>query len=118
MERGIMFAHRSIVEHEVLQRVMQTEPEKLLPTLTVESNRIREGIAGFLVPYLLARGMAAGVDLARGGRLPGPDGALLHVLARAVGPDRPGTGGPAGPLRAAGRCGACRTPIRSVARMR
>ena len=63
MERGIMFAHRSIVEHEVLQRVMQTEPEKLLPTLTVESNRIREGIAGFLEPYLLARGLAAGVDL-------------------------------------------------------
>ena len=45
MERGIMFAHRAIVEHEVLQRVMETEPDKLLPILTVESNRIREGIA-------------------------------------------------------------------------
>lgn len=64
MEWGIIFAHRSILEHEVLQRVMQTEPEKLLPTLTVESNRIREGIADFLAPYLLARGIAAGVDLA------------------------------------------------------
>ena len=51
MERGIMFAHRSIVEHEVLQRVMQTEPDKLLPALTVESNRIREGIAEVLAPY-------------------------------------------------------------------
>ncbi len=64
MERGIMFAHRSIVEHEVLQRVMQTEPEKLLPALTVESNRIRQGIAEFLVPFLEKRGVAAGVDLA------------------------------------------------------
>jgi AcrR family transcriptional regulator len=63
MERGIMFAHRSIVEHEVLQRVMQTEPEKLLPTLTVESNRIREGIADFLAPYLEQRGVADGVQL-------------------------------------------------------
>ena len=63
MERGIMFAHRSIVEHEVLQRVMQTEPEKLLPALTVESIRIREGIAEFLVPYLEHRGVAPGVDL-------------------------------------------------------
>jgi AcrR family transcriptional regulator len=63
MERGIRFAHRSIVEHEVLQRVMQTEPEKLLPTLTVESVRIREGIAQFLVPYLRQRGVAEGVDL-------------------------------------------------------
>ena len=63
MERGIMFAHRAIVEHDVLQRVMQTEPEKLLPALTVESNRIRRGIAEFLVPYLEQRGVAEGVDL-------------------------------------------------------
>jgi AcrR family transcriptional regulator len=63
MERGIAFAHRSIVEHEVLQRVMQTEPEKLLPALTVESNRIRQGIAEFLVPYLRQRGVVEGVDL-------------------------------------------------------
>lgn len=64
MERGITFAHRSIVEHEVLQRVMLTEPDKLLPILTVESNRIREGIAVVLAPYLDDRGLAAGVDLA------------------------------------------------------
>ena len=64
MERGLTFAHRSIVEHEVLQRVMQTEPEKLLPALTFESTRIRQGIAGFLPPYLEQRGMADGVDLA------------------------------------------------------
>jgi AcrR family transcriptional regulator len=63
MERGIMFAHRSIVEHEVLQRVMQTEPEKLLPALTFESIRIRGGIAEFLIPYLEQRGVAEGVDL-------------------------------------------------------
>ncbi len=64
MERGLTFAHRSIVEHEVLQRVMQTEPEKLLPALTFESTRIRQGIAGFLSPYLEQRGLADGVDLA------------------------------------------------------
>jgi AcrR family transcriptional regulator len=62
MERGIVFAHRAILEHEVLQRVLQTEPEKLLPALTVESNRIRSGIAAFLVPYLEERGIAEGVD--------------------------------------------------------
>jgi len=64
MERGIMFAYRSILEHEVLQRVMQTEPDKLLPILTVESNRIREGIAGVLAPFVTGRGLAPGVDLA------------------------------------------------------
>lgn len=62
MERGIVFAHRAILEHEVLQRVMQTEPEKLLPALTFESIRIRDGIAAFLVPYLEQRGLAPGVD--------------------------------------------------------
>jgi hypothetical protein len=31
--------------------------------LTVESVRIRQGIAEFLVPYLRQRGVAAGVDL-------------------------------------------------------
>jgi AcrR family transcriptional regulator len=64
MEEGITFAHRSIVEHDVLQRVMQTEPETLLPALTIESTRIRHGIAGFLTPYLEQRGLADGVDLA------------------------------------------------------
>ncbi len=64
MERGIVFAHRAILEHDVLQRVLQTEPEKLLPALTVESNRIRAGVADFLEPYLVERGLADGVDLA------------------------------------------------------
>jgi AcrR family transcriptional regulator len=63
MEWGLVFAHRSILEHEILQRVMQTEPEKLLPALTVESVRLRQGIAAFLVPYLAERGVASGVDL-------------------------------------------------------
>jgi AcrR family transcriptional regulator len=63
MEQGIMFAHRAILGHDVLQRVMQTEPDKLLPALTFESIRIREGIATFLVPYLAQRGVAPGVDL-------------------------------------------------------
>ncbi len=74
LERGLVFARRSIVDHEVLQRVMQTEPDRLLPTLTVESNRIRQGIALFLLPYLAARGVAPGVDPAE----------AADVLARMV----------------------------------
>jgi AcrR family transcriptional regulator len=50
--RGLPFAHRSIVEHQVLQRVLQTEPGLLLPKLTVETNRVTALISGFLVPYL------------------------------------------------------------------
>ena len=95
-----MFAHRAIVEHEVLQRVMQTEPEKLLPALTVESNRDpRSWWPSFLTPYLVRHGVAEGVDLDGGGRLPGPDGPLLHRRHRAGGtsttrPRWPGWSGP------------------------
>jgi AcrR family transcriptional regulator len=63
MERGLAFAHRAIVEHEVLQRILLTEPELLLPTLTVESTGTVEMIAEFLVPYLTRHGLAPGVDV-------------------------------------------------------
>jgi len=51
---GLRFAHAEIEAHEVLQRVLADEPERLLPILTVESFRIRELVAAFLVPYLEA----------------------------------------------------------------
>lgn len=63
MERGIAFAHRALLDHEVLQRVLQTEPESVLPTLTVESNRIRGVIADFLVPSLRRHDLVEGIDL-------------------------------------------------------
>ena len=63
MERGLVFAHNAILEHEVLQRILQTEPEMLLPRLTVEANETHKLIAAFLVPYLVRHGMAEGMDL-------------------------------------------------------
>jgi AcrR family transcriptional regulator len=65
MERGLMFARNAILEHEVLQRILQTEPEILLPNLTVEANRIHELVASFLAPYLVRHGVAEGTDLNR-----------------------------------------------------
>lgn len=62
MERGLAFAHRAIQDHEVLQRILQTEPEVLLPTLTVESQGTQELVAAFLVPYLQRHRLASGVD--------------------------------------------------------
>jgi AcrR family transcriptional regulator len=63
LERGLVFARRAILEHEVLQMVLQTEPEVLLPTLTVESNRTIGMISGFLVPYLQRHPLAEGVGI-------------------------------------------------------
>ena len=63
MERGLVFAHNAILDHEVLQRILQTEPEILVPRLTVEANETHTLIAAFLVPYLVRHGMVEGAEL-------------------------------------------------------
>jgi len=64
---GLSFAHRSVVEHAVLQKVLATEPETLLPLMTVEQHRVLGYIAAYLRPLLeseQATGrLRAGVDL-------------------------------------------------------
>src|SRR5436190_3375993 len=52
LEEALLFAHRAVEDHEVLQKILVTEPERLLPQLTVESQRVLAFIAAFLVPYL------------------------------------------------------------------
>ncbi len=117
MERGLMFAHRAIVEHEVLQRVLETEPELLLPNLTVEAHRTTGLIAEFLLPYLVVHGVTPGVNpeeaaeflarmvlsyIASPGRwdLNDPDQVSelvrAELLAGMVRPATPGTGEPPG----------------------
>lgn len=59
VEDGLVFARKALAGHGVFQRVVETEPDRLLPLLTVESHRIIPLIAGFLVPYL-ERECAAG----------------------------------------------------------
>ena len=67
LEEALGFARRALGEHAVFQRVMQTEPERLLPLLTVESFRILPRIGAFVVPYLErerdAGRLRAGVDI-------------------------------------------------------
>jgi len=52
-ERGLVFAHRSLTEHLVLRKILDTEPERQLPLLTVESAKTLPFIADFLHPYLV-----------------------------------------------------------------
>ena len=52
LEEAVYFAHRALQEHAVLQKILQTEPERLLPELTVESGRLITLIQAFLLPYL------------------------------------------------------------------
>ena len=46
---GIVFAHRSIEEHEVLQRLLRTEPELLTPQLSLDTPRILNLLRTFFV---------------------------------------------------------------------
>ena len=77
-ERGLVFAHRSVTEHLVLRKILDTEPERLLPLLTVESAKTLPFIADFLHPYLVREAeqgrLRSGVEIDR----------AAEYLARAI----------------------------------
>jgi AcrR family transcriptional regulator len=58
LEEALIFAHRAIEQHEVLQRVLQTEPDRLLPQMSVDSERVLGWIRTFLRPAVDAHGAA------------------------------------------------------------
>lgn len=70
---GLVAARLMVSEHELYQRVMATEPELILPLMTVESVRLRETIGEYLRPWVERAGVA-----------PGPIEALLDYLSRMV----------------------------------
>jgi AcrR family transcriptional regulator len=78
LEEGLVFARRSLLEHELLQKILVTEPERLLGLLSTEATKTLPFIADFLLPYLArearAGNLRAGVDLDR----------AADYLARAV----------------------------------
>ena len=49
VEHALIFGHRAIEEHAVLQKILETEPERLLPQLTVEGSRLRQLVTAFLI---------------------------------------------------------------------
>ena len=78
LEDGLVFARRSLLEHELLQKILVTEPERLLGLLSTEAEKTLPFIADFLLPYLAREETAGrlrpGVD---------PDRAAEYI-ARAV----------------------------------
>jgi AcrR family transcriptional regulator len=78
LEDGLVFARRSLLEHELLQKILVTEPERLLGLLSTEATKTLPFIADFLRPYLAREQQA--------GRLrPGVDlDAAADYLARSV----------------------------------
>lgn len=62
LEAALLFAHQAIDDHAVLQKILDAEPERLMPKLTVESAHLLEMIKAMLLPELLTVELAAGVD--------------------------------------------------------
>ncbi|HZU72142.1 MAG TPA: TetR/AcrR family transcriptional regulator [Acidimicrobiales bacterium] len=57
----LLFARRAVLDHAVLQKVLETEPERLLPQLTFEGARILGFVKGFLRPHLSPAGLRPGI---------------------------------------------------------
>ena len=52
VEEAILFARRALSQHAVFQKVLETEPDTLLPQLTVDDSRLRGLVAAFLQTHL------------------------------------------------------------------
>ena len=50
----LTFGHRAVSTHEVLQKVLQTEPERILPALLSETPWLVELLAAYLRPAIAA----------------------------------------------------------------
>ena len=59
LEQALMHAHRAVDEHVVLQKVLETEPERLLPQLTQSAPQVQAVLRDYLAEKLPARAAAA-----------------------------------------------------------
>jgi AcrR family transcriptional regulator len=60
LERALPLAREQVLEHAVLQKVLETEPERLMPLITVEQHHVISYIAEYFLP-LLERDRDAGL---------------------------------------------------------
>ena len=59
LERALPLARRELREHAVLQKVLETEPDRLNALITVQQHRVIGAIAAYFLP-LLERDREAG----------------------------------------------------------
>jgi AcrR family transcriptional regulator len=62
LEQAIAHAHRAVDEHVVLQKVLETEPERLLPQLTQSAPQVQAVLRDYLADLLRAEPLLPGVD--------------------------------------------------------
>ena len=63
LEAGLRFAHRELAEHEVFQKVVETEPERMLPHLSQSGPLITAALSEYFEPLLAAAELAPGATV-------------------------------------------------------
>ena len=62
LEQALVHAHRAVEEHVVLQKVLETEPERLLPQLTQSAPQVQAVLSAYLAERLAGERLLPGVD--------------------------------------------------------
>ena len=62
VEQALMHARRAVADHVVLQKVLETEPERLLPQLTQSAPQVQEVLRDYLADQLRGEPLLPGVD--------------------------------------------------------
>ncbi len=62
LEQALVHAHRAVAEHVVLQKVLETEPERLLPQLTQSAPQVQAVLRAYLADKLSHEALLPGVD--------------------------------------------------------
>ncbi|WP_426572465.1 TetR/AcrR family transcriptional regulator [Aquihabitans sp. McL0605] len=62
VEEALMHAHRAVDDHVVLQKVLETEPERLLPQLTQSAPQVQAVLRDYLADKLRQVDLLPGVD--------------------------------------------------------
>jgi len=62
LEHALVHAHRAVDEHVVLQKVLETEPERLLPQLTQSAPQVQAVLRGYLAERLEGERLRPGID--------------------------------------------------------
>jgi len=64
LERAIRVSHRMVEEHAVLQKVAETEPERLMPQLSQSAPLVKEAIGAYFAEKLAGVALRDGLTVA------------------------------------------------------
>lgn len=62
LEHALMHAHAAVGDHEVLQKVVEVEPERLMPQLSESAPMVQEAVRAFLAERLVDERLRPGID--------------------------------------------------------